>query len=273
MILILLISICASAQIYTEGKPIFKIPSRAPTQERAPSLEAERTPTSAPKRKKITLPVSMPSHDRELITQSRTLDSATSPFIAFKVGSEKLSSLLRSSILKARISDSIIAYEGSKEPVRAVVTEGDHKGTVLFGNASMDKITKHAIVVFDTLILPDQNQTYRFVGTIKDQDGNSGLSGEVKTDFWKYFGTQAVLDTASAAADATTQRTANVSGTYNVVPGPDSTIRQGIAGGAAKTADRLSDRNQTIREYVQVIGPQYVRVMVLEQPERNQNGN
>jgi hypothetical protein len=177
--------------------------------------------------------------------------------------------LFRSNTLNARINDSIKAYEGSLSSVRAVVTDGQFKGAIFFGNATMDKVTKNVLVNFDTFIPPGSMSTYKTAAELKSQDGSSGIEGRIESDYWRYFWTQIALDTASAAADATTQRAGNSFGTFTVVPGPDSTIKQGIAGGLNKTAERLSERNQYVPEYVVVDGPIFVRISIKEQPERN----
>lgn len=278
MILILLFSLSANAQFAPQSQSVFSLPSKksdrqsAIAQKETPidelrnsAVQLESTPRVTKRR--INQPTSAAVSGLRL--RSSPLSSSEAPFINVKIVKEKLPGLIRSSILKARINDSITAYEGSKDPVRAVVTEGPYKGAVLFGNATMDKVTKTAVVAFDTFIPSDSQETFKFLATIKDQDGNTGLTGVVESDYLRYFLTQIALDTASAAADAATQKTQSAFGGYNPVPGPDSTIKQGIAGGLAKTADRIAEKNQPLPEFVKVEGPIYIRVSVLEQPERN----
>lgn len=201
--------------------------------------------------------------------RKKVLSNVESPLVIVKTNAkEKFSGLIRSSLLKARINDSIIAYEGSLSSVRAVVNEGPYSGAVLFGNATMDKVTKSAVVTFDTFVPPHSSIVYKFQAEVKAQDGSSGIPGKFESDYWRYFWTQIALDTASASANATTQFTTNAFGQYQLTPGLENIAKQGVASGLAKTADRLSEKNQFIPEYVVVEGPIYIRVAVKEQPEK-----
>lgn len=273
MILQLLLSV-AIAQVPTAPTSVFelpqkRVPSGAERRDRSP-VEAPLTHVNSSHRANSLLPKSRDEEagNKEFVDRPLSTFVAESPIIAVKPIQEKFPGLIRSTILKARINDSVVAYDGSKDPVRATVTEGPLKGSVLFGYATMDKVTKSAIVAFDTFVPAGSKDTYKFLATIKDQDGVSGVKGILESDYWTYFFTQLALDTVAAAADATTQKTVSSTGRVNVVPGVDSTVRQGIAGGMAKTAERIAERNQAPPEFVRVDGPIYVRVYVMEQPEK-----
>ena len=202
------------------------------------------------------------------LLRKKIISAAQNPVIYAKLNEkEKHTGLVRSSILNARINDSIIAYEGSITSVKAIVSDGPYKGYVLFGNASMDKVTKHVSVIFDTL-LNLQNEEYQFLAELKSVDGVQGIEGKFESDYWRYFWTQFALDTAAASVQSSAEVTRDVLGQYQVKPNSENVLKLGVAGGLSKTAERISERNQYIPEYVKVNGPIYVRVSILKQPEK-----
>lgn len=271
-IILLFLSMIANAQVPQSSVPAFEVQSRRELPENiAPSTPPSKSSLRKPANNLNTVssnPVS--SEDNSLVVRAQvTANHSVSPFIEMKGTKEKLKGILRSTILKARINDSITAYEGSKDPVKAIVTEGEHRGATLFGYATMDKVTKNAIIAFDTFIPAGSEVTYKLLATIKDQDGNSGLVGVLESRYWETFFLQFALHSASAAANASTQYSQTAFGNYNAVPGSDSAIKQGVAGGFNKLAEKVERDSSSKPDYTTVQGPVYVRVYILEQPEKN----
>jgi hypothetical protein len=271
MIFITLLSLIANAQVPQAPTPAFEVQSRRleifeePTKQNPLPQGVKRKPAT----KKFTSAESSVDNESLSMTPNSVGNQSSTPFIEIKATKEKFKGLQRSAILKARINDSITAYEGSKDPVKATITEGPYRGAVLFGFATMDKVTKNVIVAFDTFIPLNSNETFKTLATIKDQDGNSGLVGVLESRYWETFFLQFALNSASAAANATTQYSQTSFGNYNAVPGSDSAIKQGLAGGFNKLAEKVERDSVSKPDYTTVQGPIYVRVYILEQPERN----
>ncbi len=270
ILLALLTTFTASAQVIQPPTPAFEVKSR-----REPSVFEDKPIPKTESTKKLSSnsgPVKVINEvaDSDTLTMptEAPVQSSATPFIEIKLSKEKFNGLRRSTVVKARISDSITAYEGAKDPVKAVITDGEFKGSILFGTATMDKVTKNAIVAFDTFIPKGSNETYKMLGTIKDQDGNSGLVGVLESRYWETFFLQFGLNTASAAANSTTQYTQTTAGNYNAVPGSDSAIKQGLAGGFNKMAEKVERDSASRQDYTTVQGPVYIRVYILEQPEK-----
>lgn len=264
----------ANAQVPQAPVPAFEVQSR--TKPETLNTEVQEKVDTPIKRKPAlnrpqTIEKGKASKDSDILyVQSRQIANlSASPFIEIKGAKEKFKDLQRSTILKARINDSITAYDGSKDPVKATITDGEYRGSTLFGYATMDKVTKNVVVVFDTFIPQQSKETYKMLATIKDQDGNSGLVGVLESHYWETFFLQFALNSASAAANATTQYSQTSFGNYNAVPGSDSAIKQGLSGGFNKLADKVERDNAAKPDYSTVQGPVYIRVYVLEQPEKN----
>jgi hypothetical protein len=183
-----------------------------------------------------------------------------------KTGGEVLDSLHTGDILKCRISQSFKAYENSQIPVRAIVTNGKLKGTILMGTASMDAKTKVVRVNFTELRLKT-DEMYTFTGGIFAKSGEE-LEGEYETHYWKYFWSEALLSATSGYANATVERSKNAYGQYETDNTAENAAKIGVAAGISTTVKELSDRAKSAPEFTKIEGPIFVEVMVLKESRK-----
>lgn len=172
--------------------------------------------------------------------------------------------LLSGTVLKTLIQSDIIAYVGSTSPIEAIVLEGDYKGSILIGNATMDMQTKRVNISFSKIRKQHSKVSYSISGLVRDKTGDLGLDATHESFYWNYFLAEAALNTASGFANATTERTKNRDGNYEIAPSVDSSAKQGVAIGLAKAGERMSERLRSAPEYVTAKGPFVVQVVILE---------
>lgn len=176
----------------------------------------------------------------------------------------KESNLLAGTVFKALIQNDIIAYVGSTSPIEAVILEGEYKGSLLLGNATMDMQTKRVSIAFSQIRKRNSQVSYSVSGLVRDKSGDLGLDATHESFYWNYFFAEAALNTASGFANATTERTKNRDGNYEITPSIDSSAKQGVAIGLAKAGDRISDRLKSAPEFVTAKSPFVVQVVILE---------
>lgn len=172
--------------------------------------------------------------------------------------------LLPGTVFKTLIQSDIIAYVGSASPIESIVLEGDYKGSILIGNATMDVQTKRVNISFSQIRKKNSKVSYSISGLVRDKTGDLGLDATHESFYWNYFFAEAALNTASGFANATTERTKNRDGNYEIAPSIDSSTKQGVAVGLAKAGERISERLRSQPEYVTAKGPFVVQVVILE---------
>lgn len=172
--------------------------------------------------------------------------------------------LLSGTVFKTLIQSDIIAYVGSTSPIEALVLEGEYKGSILIGNATMDMQTKRVNISFSKIRKQHSKVSYSISGLVRDKTGDLGLDATHESFYWNYFLAEAALNTASGFANATTERTKNRDGNYEIAPSVDSSAKQGVAVGLAKAGERISERLKSAPEYVTAKGPFVVQVVILE---------
>jgi hypothetical protein len=183
-----------------------------------------------------------------------------------KSGGEVLDAIHTGDILKCRISQSFKAYENSQIPVRAIVTEGKLKGSILMGTALMDGKTKVVRVSFSELRLKN-DEMYTFSGGIFAKSGEE-LEGEFETHYWKYFWSEALLSATSGYAQSTVERSKNAYGQYETENTAENAAKIGIASGISTTVKELSERAKSAPEFTKIEGPIFVEVMVLKESRK-----
>lgn len=172
--------------------------------------------------------------------------------------------LLSGTVFKTLIQTDIIAYVGSTSPIEALVLEGEYKGSMLIGNATMDIQTKRVNISFSQIRKNNSKVSYSISGLVRDNTGDLGLDATHESFYWNYFLAETALNTASGFANATTERTKNRDGNYEIAPSVDSSAKQGVAVGLAKAGERISERLRSAPEYVTAKGPFVVQVVILE---------
>ena len=167
-------------------------------------------------------------------------------------------------ILKAVINHNIVAYPSSKSPVTARVLEGQFKGSTLLGEASLDPSTKRINITFKSIRPLKSKYPYNLTGILLDDDGLMGIEGKYESNYWTYFWAETLTNTISGLADATTRKNQNVWGANVTEPGIDPALRQGVALGFSKTAERLGEKVKNPLEIATAYSPIIVHITITQ---------
>jgi hypothetical protein len=176
----------------------------------------------------------------------------------------KLQSLKNGTQLFAVIQNNILAYPDSQSPVSGVVTIGKYKNAKVIGTATLDETTKRINVEFHTIVLPDGNTSYAIKGITSHRDGELGLKGEYKTEFWKWLWAEAVVKSVSGYTDASIDKEHSLLGGFQNIPSPENAAKKGAAKGLSTIGDRFAEKRRVAPEMTEVTGPVQITITVLE---------
>ena len=170
-------------------------------------------------------------------------------------------------VVNARIEESLIAFSDSKAPIRAVITSGKLKGSILLGEASLEKNSKRILVDFKKLRSINGTQLWSVQAAGLDQTGIYGIEGKLISGEEKYFAAEFLAAGAAGYADATIKRDQNALGNYVEEPGVNTVAKKALSGAFSRTADRFSEKLKSVPEYSVLEGPFEIRVLIIDQPK------
>lgn len=184
---------------------------------------------------------------------------------------DSLVSLKRGEVLRAVIATNLAVYPGSKSPVTARVIGGKHAGAFLVGQATLDKTTKRANILFTGIRPLKAQEVYAFHGELTSTDGIMGLEGVYETSYWTYLLAEAATNMVAGFAKASVPQSQTAFGTYSQEPGLKAQTANAVAEGLSTTADRLGEKAKNAPEITTVAGPIVVDVIVTKQGDSNGN--
>lgn len=181
----------------------------------------------------------------------------------------RLSELGPGELIKARIYESAIAFTDSKAPVRAVILGDKLKGTLLIGEATLEKNSKRILLQFNKLRRPKEDTTYSLSAHALDQKGILGLEGEYTSRESTYFTGEFLAAGASGYADALVERNQNLLGATVETPSASNATKKALASALSKTAERFSEKLKTAPEYSVLEGPIDIQVIITDEIKTN----
>lgn len=173
-------------------------------------------------------------------------------------------------VINAYIKESLIAFSEVKAPIRAIITSGQLKGSILLGEATLEKNSKRILVIFNKLISESNYQSWNLQGHALDYKGILGIEGRLVSGEGKYFAAEFLASAAAGYADATISREQTPYGGYVEKPGADTFSKKALASAMSKTADRFSEKLKAVPEYAVLEGPFEFQILITEQPTLNQ---
>lgn len=181
-------------------------------------------------------------------------------------GKDKKLNLYRGDILKARINQDIIAYEGSISPIRGIVTEGSFKGSYVIGNATMDTKTKSISIFFDTLRLKESDNEFKIEAYVQAANGTTGIIGEYESHYWSYFWAEVLANGVSGYAEASKDRENSIYGFSKAEVSPQNSALGAISESAKSTAEKFRERSRIAPEFSKSSGPHNIQIFLIKGP-------
>lgn len=228
----------------------------------ARSLEEPKThrqPPSAPARNPPAPAGNLPSYLRSgarLSQESPIILPAENPGL-------KLAEISTGDLLIATIPEGLLAYQGSKSPVRALITKGPLKGGALTGEATLEKNSKRIVITFKNLRPPKDQDIYELQAHAVDGQGLLGVAGEYHSDESWFFAGELIAAGASGLADTQISRDQNQFGNYVPEPTMGNAAKKAGATAAARTADHFAEKIKSAPEYSTLAGPIQIRVLIM----------
>ncbi|MFZ3231736.1 MAG: TrbI/VirB10 family protein [Pseudobdellovibrio sp.] len=178
----------------------------------------------------------------------------------------KFRDLKTGDLITARIQESVFAFQESKSPVRALITSGILKGSILIGEASLERNSKRIQIEFKRFRDPQAKDIFQIQASAMDQKGILGLEGELISNEAKYFSAEVISAGAAGYADSTISRSQNSFGNTVENQSEDSFTKKALTAALSKTADRFSEKLKQAPEYSILEGPIEIQILILEQP-------
>lgn len=165
------------------------------------------------------------------------------------------------------ILQDIKAYAGSISPIRAEVLNGEKKGTIFIGNATMDPKTKDIVVEFNLARDLSEKRKHKLKATLHSKTGEFGLKGTFHSKYWQYFFATVMARGAEGYVQASVQRDRNIFGNYQEIPSQENAGKTAIAEAASETANVISDEMKNRPEFVTKKGPIRTKIFITETPK------
>ena len=179
----------------------------------------------------------------------------------------KYQNLKSGDLIKATILESVFAFIDSKSPVRAVITDGQLKGSVLIGEANLERNSKRILIDFKKFRDPNEKEIYQIQANAMDQAGVLGLEGEFHSDEGTYFLAEVLAAGATGYADSTISRDQNAFGNSVESKSADTFAKKALVSALSKTSERFAEKIKQSPEYSVLTGPVEIKILVLDQPK------
>lgn len=178
----------------------------------------------------------------------------------------KSNDLQSGEVIFAEIKESLIAFNDAKAPVRAVISSGKLKGSVLIGEATLEKNSKRILIDFKKLRTTGGNQNYDVTAYALDNKGILGLEGNLISGEGKYFAAEFLSAAAAGVADASIERNQNAYGNYVEKPTGDTLAKKALVSALSTTTNHFSEKLKKAPEYSVLEGTFEIQVLITEQP-------
>lgn len=206
----------------------------------------------------------------EYLTGNRNISIDESPIILptnkFNL---RFKALKAGDLVNATIRESVFAFSESKAPVRAYITSGPLKGSILIGEASLEKNSKRILIDFKKFRDSSAKDLFQIQAAAMDDEGVLGLEGKLMSDEGNFFAAEMIAAGASGYADSTINRDQNVFGNQVDSRTGDTFAKKAVVSALSKTADRFSEKLKQVPEYAVLKGPVPIQILILEQPTLN----
>lgn len=170
-------------------------------------------------------------------------------------------------LLQATIEESAFAFMDSKTPIRVLITQGRLKGSILLGEANLEKNSKRITIDLKKFKSADSDELYSFQASVMDYKGILGLEGKIVSNEDKFFLAEVLAAGTAGYADATISRDQNAFGNSVETRNEDTFAKKALVTALSKTAERYADKIKQSPEFSILQGPIQIQVLVLDQPK------
>ncbi len=218
-------------------------------------------------KKVVMLPGNLPS---EYLT-NKNISIEESPIVlpSNKTGI-RFKDLKTGDLITAVVQESLFAFQDSKSPVRALITSGILQGSVLLGEASLERNSKRILIDFKKFRDPFGKDIFQVQAAAMDFKGILGLEGKLVSNEGKFFAAEVIAAAAAGYADSTINRDQNSLGSSVESRSEDTFAKKALTAALSQTAERFSEKLKQAPEYSMLEGPIQIQILILDQPTLTQ---
>jgi hypothetical protein len=176
-----------------------------------------------------------------------------------------MNGIRRGDILNAVITQNLKAYRGSSAPIKAVISNGHYKNSILTGVLTLNTSTKNITAEFDTFRDATSDLEYTFSGSALDVSGEEGVKGQYVNNRAKGFWAAMLSGFITGYSKSTIEYTKSEHG-YEKVPSANNHLKEGVASAATKTSKNYERDVYNEPEYTLAIAPVRVSIFIKKQP-------
>lgn len=172
-------------------------------------------------------------------------------------------------VLEAQILESAIAFPDSKAPIRAIVSSGPLKNSVLLGEASLENNSKRILISFSRFRKENDSITFTLSANALDTKGILGLVGNYQSNETRLFAGEFLAAGAAGYADSTVDRTQNSLGNVVETPSASNYAKKALAAAFTRTSNSISEKLKVAPEYSILEGPIQIKIIITDEPKTN----
>lgn len=181
----------------------------------------------------------------------------------------RFSGLKPGDILDAEIRESAFAFPDSKAPVRAVVSSGVLKDSLLLGEATLEKNSKRILISFNRFRKANDPLVFNLAASALDSKGIQGLVGEYQSSESKLFAAEFLAAGAAGYADSTVDRSQNLIGNSIEQPSASNFAKKALASAFSKTSGSISEKLKNAPEFSILEGPVQIKILITDEVRIN----
>lgn len=193
--------------------------------------------------------------DLEISNASRIIEN-------YKETPVKLGDVQIGDVYSALIEQEIICSAATKAPVRALITSGKMRGSLLVGEASLDAELKRVLLNFNKIRPKGMDTVFDIKAVGLSRSGSIGIVGRYHTNSGKFFIAELLSAGTAGFVDATIPRSQNALGNYVQEISVQNSGKAAAISALSKTTERMADQVRKAPEYTQVDGYQEIRVLI-----------
>lgn len=182
----------------------------------------------------------------------------------------RLKSIRIGDVIKAEIPESLFAFPESKAPIIAKVKNGDLKGSLFIGEATLERNSKRILVEFKKYRPASGLEDYQLLASVLDAKGVLGLEGQYVNQEPSFFAAEFLAAGAAGYADASVERSQNSFGNYVEAPTADTLGKKALSSALSKTAEKFAEKIKSAPEYSILEGPVEIQILIIDQPKLNE---
>lgn len=171
---------------------------------------------------------------------------------------------------KVLIDRGITVSQNVPNPVSAVVLAGRYKGSLVSGDAILDKDLKRVLIDFTEITIKGSNDVYSFKGKALGTSG-VGIVGNYHNQSAKFILGEFASAALAGYLDSGVTRSQTISGNYVTEPSAANAAKSGAVAALSKSTERFAEAARSTSDYSDTNALIEIEVIVKDDPVLKNN--